>query len=265
MVPRIPGRSRPPPRLALIWSRWIEMSPKPSRKLIQALRTGFENHADPAKAKPMQAYMKSKMPYYGIQTPERRDIQREVFAKYPLQSYEEWKVTVLALWRGAKYREERYAAIELASDPAYAGYRRLKTLPIYEEMIVTGAWWDYVDGIAAELVGELLRRNPRSMKPRMRAWSRSRDMWKRRSSILSQLKFKQETDLDLLYDCIGPSMADKDFFLRKGIGWALREYAKTDPREVLRYLRANRDRLSPLSKREAMKPIIKAGVARIIP
>ena len=213
----------------------------------------------------MQIYMKSEMPYYGIKAPERRAIQREVFARYPLESFEEWRDTVLALWRGAKFREERYAAMELANDRAYAGYQLLKALPIHEEMIVDGAWWDFVDAIAIESVGGLLRKYPGSMKPRMRAWSKSRDMWKRRSSILCQIKSRDGTDLDLLYECIERSMEDSDFFIRKGIGWALREYGKTDPREVLRYVRANRDRLSGISKREAMKPVIKAGLAKTIP
>jgi 3-methyladenine DNA glycosylase AlkD len=241
------------------------MSSKRSRALVRAVRIEFKRLADPKKATPMQAYMKSEMPYYGVQTPRRRVAQREVFATHALRSFAEWKETILALWREATYREERYAAIGLADEKAYAAYRTLKALPIYEEMIVTGAWWDYVDGIAIELVGDLLFRFPRSMKPRMCTWSRSKDMWKRRTSILSQLKFKGETDLDLLYDCIEPSIEEKEFFLRKGIGWALREYAKTDPREVWRYVKENRDRLSPLTKREATRTIIKAGLAKSVP
>jgi 3-methyladenine DNA glycosylase AlkD len=238
---------------------------KNTSALIKTLRTGFKRVADPVKAEPMQIYMKSEMPYYGIKAPERRAIQQEVFARYPLESYDEWKDAALALWRGAKYREERYAAMELASDKAYAGYQQLKVLAIYEEMIVTGAWWDFVDAIAIESVGGLLRKYPGSMKPKMMTWSRSKDMWKQRTSILCQIKSREETDLDLLYECIERSIEDKDFFIRKGIGWALREYGKTDPREVLRYVKANRERLHSLSKREAMKPVIKAGLARTIP
>ena len=93
---------------------------------------------------------------------------------------------------------------------------------MYEEMIVTGAWWDYVDVIASHCLGELLRRHPASMKPRMRAWARSRDLRKRRSAILCQLGFKSETDLDLIYDCIAPAFGSGEFFPQKAIGWALR-------------------------------------------
>jgi 3-methyladenine DNA glycosylase AlkD len=124
---------------------------------------------------------------------------------------------------------------------------------MYEEMIVTGAWWDYVDVLATHRLGDLLRAHPASMARTLRGWSRGRDLWKRRSAILAQLHFKQDTDLPLLYSCIEPSLASKEFFLRKAIGWALRQYAWTDPAEVRRYVRANEGHLSPLSRREALK------------
>jgi 3-methyladenine DNA glycosylase AlkD len=125
---------------------------------------------------------------------------------------------------------------------------------MYEEMIVSGAWWDYVDD-AAHQVGYLLERWPGQIRPRMLQWSRSRDLWKRRTSIICQLRFKGCTDLQLLYACIEPSLESKAFFLRKAIGWALRQYAWTDPNEVVRYVRQHQARLSPLSQREALKNI----------
>ena len=127
-------------------------------------------------------------------------------------------------------------------------------LPLYEEMIVTGAWWDYVDGIA-HLVGDLLRAHPDEMRPVMRAWSTDRDMWKRRVSIICQISFKKDTDLDLLYANIDPNLAERNFFIRKAIGWALRSYAWTDPDEVALYVAANAARMSGLSRREAIKNI----------
>ena len=87
---------------------------------------------------------------------------------------------------------------------------------MYEEMIVTGAWWDYVDAIAGHRLGLLLRRFPAEMRREMLAWSRSDDLWKRRSAILCQLTFEKDTDLDLLYATIEPALASKEFFLQKG-------------------------------------------------
>jgi 3-methyladenine DNA glycosylase AlkD len=137
----------------------------------------------------------------------------------------------------------------------------MDALPMYEEMITTGAWWDYVDAIASHRLGPLLRRFPREMRREMLAWSRGDDLWKRRSAILCQLTFKKDTDLDLLYACIEPSLDSKEFFLRKAIGWALRQYAWTDPAEVKRYVRAHAAALSGLSRREALKNVSR-GSAR---
>lgn len=203
----------------------------------------------------MQAYMKSEMPYLGVQTPALRAACREAFARVPLGDASIWRETVLALWRNARYREERYAAIELTGHSRYRSFQDLACLPMYEEMVTTGAWWDYVDVIASHRLGNLLRLRPAPMSKRMRIWAKSPDFWKRRSAILCQLRFKKNTDLELLYDCIEPSIASTEFFLRKAIGWALREYAKTDAGEVRRYVRSREKELTPLSKREALKNI----------
>lgn len=236
-----------------------------SSKLISAVRQALRDNADPAKAPPMQAYMKSEMPYLGVQTAIRREATKQVFVEHPLGSASQWQATVLWLWRKAEYREERYAAIDLAGYRVYRDYRTLVTLPMYEEMITTGAWWDYVDTIATRDVAALLEEYPGQMKRRMRSWARSGDIWKRRTSIICQLGFKERTDLKLLYDCIEPSIGEKEFFLRKAIGWALREYAKTDPDEVVRYVTTKKDVLSGLSKREALRNVVKAGLLDAIP
>ena len=213
--------------------------------------------ADPRKAPAMQAYMKSEMPYLGIQATLLRKSAKTVFSAYRLASFEDWRDAVLGLWRQARYREERYMAIELAGYPAYREFRTLRALPMFEEMITTGAWWDYVDSIASHRLGELLRRHPAKMRGVLRKWAKSKDIWKRRSAILAQLGFKADTDLALLYDCIRPSMGEKEFFLRKAIGWALRQYAWTDAKEVRRYVAEYEAKLSPLSKREAVRNILR--------
>lgn len=203
----------------------------------------------------MQAYMKSDMPYWGVQAQPLRRITKAVFAEHPLASFEAWRDTLLAIWREAGHREERYAAIELAGGPAYRAWQTLDALPIYEELIVSGAWWDTVDAIASHQIGGLLRGYPAQMKPVLRAWAKGDDIWKRRTAILAQLGSKRETDLKLLYDCIRPSLHRPEFFLRKGIGWALRQYAHTDAAEIVRYVRRHEALLSPLSRREALKNV----------
>jgi len=199
--------------------------------------------------------MKSAMPYHGVSAPLLRASCKEIFPEVDLLSREDWRRKVLELWRGAKYREERYVAIMLTGHQRAAAFQTPSAMPLYEEIIVTGAWWDYVDDVASHRVGPILRDYPAPMKKKMLAWSKSTNMWKRRTSIICQLGFKQHTDLDLLYACIEPSIDSKEFFLRKAIGWALRQHAWTDPAEVKRYVRQNRDRLSGLSYREALKNV----------
>lgn len=223
------------------------------RGLVRALRDGLAALADEDKAPQMQAYMKSAMPYRGVQTPLRRKMQKKVFAQYRLVDFATWRDTVLQLWRHASFREERYCAIDLAGENDEMQTRR--ALPLYRELIVTGAWWDLVDPVATHRLRRLLQKYPGSITRTMLEWSRCRDLWKRRSSILCQVGRKQETDLELLFACIEPNLDRSEFFLRKAIGWALRDYAWFDPATVQEYVATQGDRLSGLSRREALKNI----------
>lgn len=214
--------------------------------------------AVPTRAPAMQAYMKSTMPYLGVQADDLRAACRRAFGGLAFPSATAWRRAALSLWRRAHYREERHGAIELTGIRSADRFQTPRSLPMYEEMIVTGAWWDYVDQIASHRLGTLLRRHPAVVRARLLAWSRSDNVWKRRAAILSQLSFKGDTDLALLYACIEPSFGATDFFLRKGIGWALRQYAWTNLGEVVRYVHAHDAMLSPLTKREALKNIARA-------
>jgi 3-methyladenine DNA glycosylase AlkD len=227
--------------------------------LLNKVRKALRAASEPDRAPAMQAYMKSAMPYHGVSAPRLREVCRAVYADLAFDSAAHWRAAVLELWRGARYREERYAAMNLAGDKRASAFQTPAVLALYEEMIVTGAWWDYVDDIAAHRIGTLLRNHPAPLRRAMRAWSRCPDLWKRRSAIISQLGFKADTDLELLYACIEPSLDSPEFFLRKAIGWALRQHAWTDPQAVQEYVARNRDRLSPLSVREALKNVSKPG------
>jgi len=223
-------------------------------RLAALIRADLAAVADPTRAGGMQAYMKSTMPYYGVRMPDVRAICKRAFADHPPASCDEWQAAVLELWRKAKYREERYAAMELAAHKRYADCRTPAVLPLFEEMIVSGAWWDHVDE-AAHLVGQMLRAHPKEMRPVMRAWSTDENLWKRRVSIICQISFKKDTDLDLLYANIEPNLGDRNFFIRKAVGWALRAYAWSDPAEIARFVREHEAQLSGLSRREALKNI----------
>ena len=239
--------------------------PNDASGILLRLRAELAAAGDPERAAGAQAYMKSAMPYHGVAAVPQRAIFRRLFTEVALPSAAAWRTLVLHLWRSAEYREERYAALFLAGDRRAAAFQTMDALPLYEEIIVTGAWWDYVDDVATHRLPVLLRRHPAEMKRAMLAWSVDEDMWKRRASILCQLPLKGRTDVDLLHRCIEPSLGSKEFFLRKAIGWALRQHARTDPDAVVAYVRANAARLSPLSKREALKALLKSGAVDAVP
>jgi len=223
--------------------------------LLPSLRKALQKASDPVKASAMRAYMKSAMPYHGVPTPLLRKVCKLTFADVQFATASHWQAQVLDLWRGARFREERYAALYLAGDERARPFQTPSAMKMYEELIVTGAWWDYVDDIASHRIGPILRDYPAPMRRKILSWSKSNNLWKRRAAIVCQLGFKAETDLELLYACIEPSLGSREFFLQKAIGWALRQYAWTDGAEIKRYVRLNRARLSALSYREALKNI----------
>jgi 3-methyladenine DNA glycosylase AlkD len=224
-----------------------------NRNLIDSVRMALAARADPIRAPGMQAYMKSEMPYLGVSSVPLRDALRQVIPESALASFQDWRDTILALWHTAQFREERYAALGLVGDRRYRHFRTLDALPLYTQLIVSGAWWDLVDGLATHEVGDLLKRYPRPMRQTTLDWSRDPDPWLRRTSIICQVGFKAATDQELLYACIEPNLNERGFFLRKAIGWALREYAKAAPEAVRQYVAENESRLSGLSRREATK------------
>jgi 3-methyladenine DNA glycosylase AlkD len=223
--------------------------------LMSKIRAALREAGDPARAPAMQAYMKSAMPFHGVPTAALRQVCKAIFADMPFATASHWQAQVLDLWRDACFREERYAALYLAGDKRARPFQTLAAMKMYEELIVTGAWWDYVDDIASHRIGAILEDYPAPMRRKMLSWSKSTNLWKRRTAIICQLGFKAETDLELLYACIEPSLGSREFFLQKAIGWALRQYAWTDEAEIRKYVRLNRVHLSALSRREALKNI----------
>lgn len=222
--------------------------------MVDQMRAALVAVADPAKAAPMQAYMKSPMPNLGVQKPARVAALRPVLRAHVLPDRRTWEDTVRLLWDDADYREERYAATDLARHRQYAAWAtEAHSFELFDHLITTGAWWDHADEVAIKLVGPLLRAHPEPIAERIRRWARDPDRWRRRASVICQIGLRDGTDTGLLAECILANADDPDFFLRKGIGWALREHAKTDPTWVRTFTSAHRARLSPLSLREATR------------
>ena len=227
--------------------------------VLDAVCRALEKAGDPARAQGQQAYMKSLMPFRGIGAPQLKATLRPLLVDpaYLLVDRDEWEATVRGLWDGARFREERYAALAISGHRSYRHWARDRSaMPLYRYLAESGAWWDFVDEIAAHRVGPVLRAHPEPESERMRAWAMEESVWLRRTAILSQLSSKDETDRQLLLDCITSNLADREFFIRKAIGWSLRQYARSGATAadwVLRTVDELGTRLSPLSRREALK------------
>jgi 3-methyladenine DNA glycosylase AlkD len=216
---------------------------------VKSIRILFEKNANPALSAPMKKYMREQFEYLGIKNPHSKALQKEFYAKNGLPDISELDMVILDLWK-LPPREYKYIAMSLLD-------KFEKKLPAdfittIEHLIVTESWWDTVDLIATHQVSTLFRRYPNVKKKYLKKWQNSKNIWLRRTTILFQLLYKQETDFELLCDLIRANLGSDEFFINKAIGWSLREYAKTDPNAVKNFVKATQE-LHPLSRREAMK------------
>ncbi len=217
----------------------------------------FAALANPVDAVPMAAYLKTDMPFWGIKKPARVPVYRAVRDRFRTDDRDEYEANVLALW-ALPHREDKYAAID------YAKLCRRCVVPgslvLYERMIREGAWWDLVDDIAANLVGRVLMESRAELTPIMRRWARDEDLWIRRSAILSQLKHKEQCDEGLLFELCLEHLHEREFFIRKAIGWVLRQHSYTAPETVRAFLLEHREQMSGLSFREGAKALRRQGL-----
>jgi len=187
--------------------------------------------------------MKSVLPFFGVAVPESRRIAINAAANADDAMR---RAASRILWDEATHREEWYAAMTLLGrvEPGW------DLVADIEHMVRTGRWWDVTDELAHRMA-ELHDRFPARTADLVRAWSTDEDVWMRRLAILSQLGRRIRVDRDLLAEAIEPNRDDPEFFVRKAIGWALREYGRVDPDWVRGYVVTHQ--LSPLSRREALK------------
>jgi 3-methyladenine DNA glycosylase AlkD len=215
---------------------------------IQPLEAEFIKHADPENAIPMSRYMKNRFDFFGINSPLRKDIFSRHKQKYGLIPEGEEKEIVTWCWE-APQREYQYFAMDFLARKKNKADKKI--IGLYEYMITHKSWWDTVDLIASHLVGAYFKRFPESIPEITGRWMNSGNMWLQRTCLLFQLKYKEDTDTKLLSSFIGKLAFSEEFFIRKAIGWALREYSKTNPDFVIGFVRDNKT--SGLSEREALK------------
>lgn len=215
---------------------------------LKPLVKTFKENANYDNAKPMAKYMKNLFPYLGIKTPKRKDLFKDFVREYGLPELSDLKQITLELW-DLPEREFQYTAISILRKFTKKWHEDF--IDLFEHLIITKFWWDSVDGIASWLVGEYFKRFPETRDKYIGKWMTSGNMWLQRTCLLFQLHYKEETDEMLMGSIIMSLNTSKEFFIQKAIGWALREYSKTDSEAVVNFVENNE--LASLSKREALK------------
>jgi 3-methyladenine DNA glycosylase AlkD len=215
---------------------------------VRRIEAALRARADAVAAVAMRRYMRDQFPFLGIPTPGRRRAQREALAGVRLADEAALLGAATALWTLPE-REFQYAAVDLLA----SGVRRLSpgALPAIERLITTKSWWDTVDGLAGSVAGRIVLAHP-GAETVMDHWIDDEDMWLRRSALLHQLKWKERTDEQRLFRYCLARAAEKEFFIRKAIGWALRQYSWTNGEAVRQFVQEHEAELSGLSRREAL-------------
>ncbi|MFS0555158.1 DNA alkylation repair protein [Brevibacillus sp. 179-C9.3 HS] len=212
----------------------------------EAVKDLLRAHGDPNAAVPMEQYMKNHFPFLGIKSPQRKELTKQIFRDYGVPA--DWEQVARSLW-ALPEREYQYVALDVLEKSK----KRLSPdhLALVVEFITTKSWWDTVDYLASHAIGRIFGLHPELIEPNTTAWMEGNNMWLQRTALLFQLSYKDKTDQKLLFSLIGRCAESKEFFIQKAIGWALREYAKTNPAAVREFVEATT--LASLSRREALK------------
>jgi 3-methyladenine DNA glycosylase AlkD len=217
--------------------------------IMERLTVVYPTGADATRAAGAAAYMKGIAPFLGLYTPDRRALSRTVVEGTPRPEEADCTAIALRCWELPE-REYHYFAVEYLR--RHVGRCSSGFLPTVRRLVVTVPWWDTVDALASHVVGPLVSADPK-LKSDMDAWIDDDNLWVARTALLHQLRYRDATDADRLFSYCLRRGDHPDFFIRKAIGWCLREYAKTDPQAVRDFVDGARDRLAPLSVREATK------------
>ncbi|OPA74301.1 DNA alkylation repair protein [Paenibacillus selenitireducens] len=214
----------------------------------QQLEAYFRTHANAEQAAPMAAYMRDQFPFLGIRSTERTQLLRSFFQEYGIPKENELAAVSADIWNLPE-REFQYIAMVVLEK--YRKKAPLQHIEALEQYVVSKSWWDTVDLISSRLIGFHLMQYPELIPTYTEHWIASDNFWLQRAALLYQLSYKKNTDVERLFRYIEHCKEDKEFFIRKAIGWVLREYSKTDEAAVRQFV-ANTS-LSPLSVKEALK------------
>ena len=221
-------------------------------QLVQQLELEFEKNRNEFEAEGMSRYMKNRFTYFGIKKPKRAVIQKQWFSIIPKDFTQENKrELVLELWQKEE-REFHYVAMDFIAK--WKDKELISEDSEFIEFLLTNhSWWDSVDALASNYLGRYLRVFPKQREMVIKSWRKSENRWLRRSCLIFQLRYKSQTNFELLKSLILEFKHEKEFFIQKAIGWSLREYAKTNPVSVRNFVEESG--IQGLAKREALKHI----------
>jgi 3-methyladenine DNA glycosylase AlkD len=218
---------------------------------VLSLKKLYERNANPVQAVPMKKYMREQFEYLGIKSPQSATLDKEFIKEYGLPPIVQMDEISRELW-SLPQREFQYVAIGLIRK--LENKLEPKFMTTIEYLLITKSWWDTVDTLAGHAVGMQFKRFPAVKEKYLKKWRKSDNFWLRRTTLLFQLGYKKETDFDLMCELIKENLGSDEFFINKAIGWALRQYAHTNPLPVKKFVEATKE-LDPLSRREALKNI----------
>jgi 3-methyladenine DNA glycosylase AlkD len=218
-------------------------------EILKRLDATYPPAGDPSRAAGAAAYMRNQFAFLGLTSPRMTALNREVLAGLAAPTEADLVAVAQACWARPE-REYQYFACAYLRRYVRVGSAAL--LATVRELITTKSWWDTVDTLAAHTVGPLVAAHPVLLST-MDSWVEDDNLWLVRTAILHQLRYKERTDAQRLFRYCARQAAHRDFFVRKAIGWALREYARTDPAAVRSFVEEHRTELSPLSVREATR------------
>lgn len=216
---------------------------------IEQLQQVFKAHSNLENKLAMEAYMKHKFEFYGIKSPDRKGLLKAILNQHKEEVSQHCRTLVKKLYKLPE-REFHYCAMELMGKFLKKHYL-LEDIKLIEHLLITHSHWDSVDFIAKHILGNYLLLHPNKTEEVITDFSDSDNMWLNRSALLFQLGRKYETNQDILFRECKKHSKSKEFFIQKAIGWALREYAKTNPEAVKQFVENNN--IAPLSTREALK------------
>jgi len=226
--------------------------------VVMELRHVFEQAGNASNAAAMRKYMKNHFDYHGIKKPLRVEIQQPFLAVCSKLNFEQMDPLIRELWQQPE-REYQYLAIQIL-DKAKV-WKTKKSIELLEWLLVNKSWWDSVDAIAVKLIGPYMKTFPGKRNLYMNKWRNSDNMWLQRTTLIFQLKYGEAIDKKLLFEIIEQFSTSKEFFLKKAIGWALRELSYYDPQEVIEF--CNTHTLQALSVREAYKAMRRTSAASL--